>query len=386
MLRLLKVAFVAAFLLSAGTASAQDYMGMAELYGQGVVNSLGNQIRSAGIRSSMERGANVQGRQASGQAARWPAHITAGSVGSHVFTVDELRAMNDADAARAGQMLNGRTISISGTVVPLPRADRTIHLVGANGEGFQVSVFFPAGRTMPRAGDRIVLRGTVERLRRTVVSIRNPQVIGTAADRAVAPSSTGAASAPSAQNATTRPDYQALRFRPDPAVTSSLADRFGETLAPALAQGRTRQELAALVRGGQLQDGFRKILQPYGFSDRDVADVLAGHLVMTWQVANDHNSQPPRSHVLAVRSQTREALARAGWVRAMDDADKQRFAETLSVGTMMIVGRYVNGYDTKNRRTIDMAVRDARDMARSFANIDMSGYALTDQGLVPRRR
>lgn len=357
---------------------------MAELYGQGVVNSLGNQIRSAGIRSSMERGGPVAG--ASRQDRRWPAHITADHVGSHVFTVDELHAMNGADAARAGQMLTGRTISISGTVVHPPRADKTIHLVGAQGDGFRASVFFPAGRALPRAGERIVLRGTVDRLRRTIVSIRNPQVVGAAKAQAMARSGAGSASGSSTQTATVQPDYKALRFRPDPAVTDSLAERFADTLAPALAPGRTRQELAALVKGGQLQDGFRKLLQPYGFSDRDVADVLASHLVMTWQVANDHSSQTPRSHVLAVRQQTREALARAGWVQAMDDADKQRFAETLSVGTMMIVGRYANGYDTKNRQTIDMAVRDVRAMARSFAGIDMTGYALTDQGLMPRRR
>lgn len=181
-----------------------------------------------------------------------------------------------------------------------------------------------------------------------------------------------------------RPDYESLRFRSTSAVTDELAERFAETLAPALTKGRSKEEIADLVRGGQLQDGFRKLLQPYGFSDRDVADVLASHMVMTWQVANDHSSQPPRSNVVAVRKQVRETLARAAWVQAMDDADKQRFAESLSVGTMMIVGRYVHGYEMKDRVTIDMAIRDARDMARSFANIDMTRHALTDQGLVRR--
>ena len=49
-----------ALLLSTTPAPAQDYMGMADLYGQGVVNSLGNQIRSAGIRSSMAREGTAQ--------------------------------------------------------------------------------------------------------------------------------------------------------------------------------------------------------------------------------------------------------------------------------------------------------------------------------------
>ncbi len=365
--------------LPANRLSAQDYMGMAELYGQGVVNSLGNQIRSAGIRSSMGRSGTGTGGAA---AARWPAHITASSVGSHVFTVDELQAMNSADAVRTGQLLNGRTINITGTVVHPPRTDQAIHLVSGDGQGFHVFAFFPGGRGMPQAGTHITLEATVERVRRTMVSVRNPQVTGRGTPPTGATGSTAQTSGAATGSAS--PNYHALTFRSTTAVTNELADRFAETLAPALRKGRSRQDIATLVRSGQLQNGFRTLLRPYGFSDRDVADVLASHMVMIWQVANDHHAQPPRSHVIAVRSRTREALARSGWVQAMDDADKQRFAETLSVGTMMIVGRYVNGYDTNDRATIDLAVRDAKEMARSFADLDMTRYALTDQGLTPR--
>ena len=376
-----------ALLLSTTPAPAQDYMGMADLYGQGVVNSLGNQIRSAGIRSSMAREGTAQRRPSSQHAAHWPAHITAGSVSSHVFSVDELGAMNGSDSARTGQMLTGRAISVTGTVVyPSARTGNLLHLVGANGQGFQVSALFRDTRAMPRAGSRITLRGNVERVRRSVINLRNPQVTTNRAPQTVARTSGSAPTHSPVAVGTGKPDYHALRFRSSPAVTASLADRFAETLAPALAQGKTKHDLAALVRGGQLQDGFRKLLQPYGLSDRDVGDVLASHMVLIWQVANNNSTQLPRSHVLAVRNQTRESLARAGWIKAMDDADKQRFAETLSVGTMMIVGRYANGLETGNRRTVDMAMRDARDMARSFSNVDMTQYTLGDQGLMPKRR
>lgn len=367
-----------ALFLSAPPAAAQDYMGMAELYGQGVVNSLGNQIRSSGIRSSIGRGG--QGGTATNRpATRWPAHIGANSVGSHVFTVDELMAMNNADAARTAQMLNGRTIRVSGTVVHPPRADQSIHLVGSGGQGFHVFAFYPGGRGMPRAGARVTLQGNVDRVRRTMLSLKNPTVSNAAPTRPPV-------TRPSPSAGAGRPDYQALRFRSSAAVTNDLAGRYADALAPSLAQGRSKGEISALVRGGKLQAGFRQLLQPYGFSDSDVADVLASHMVMMWQVSNDHRAQPPRANILAVRSQTREALARAGWVQAMDDADKQRFAETLSVGTMMIVGRYVHGHETKDRAAIDMAIRDARDMSRSFSSVDMTRYALTPRGLAPRGR
>ncbi|MBE0592661.1 MAG: hypothetical protein IH616_09715 [Gemmatimonadales bacterium] len=378
-----------ALFLPFGGVTAQDYMGMAELYGQGVVNSLGNQIRSAGIRSSMgEDGRTLRGAT-SGAAASWPAHITADNIGSHVFTVDELMTMNAADSSRTRQMLEGRKIRVSGTVVHAPKADHAINLVDGSGRKFQVFASFPGGRGMPRAGAHATVQGTVGRVRRTTMNLRNPQVTGkgvtrSAAAKPAAPSASAPPSGTAGVDPGSRPDYESLKFRRTSAVTDELAERFAETLAPALTKGRNKEQIADLVRGGQLQDGFRKLLQPYGLSDRDVADVLASHMVMTWQVANDHSSQPPRSDVLAVRTQVRETLARAAWVRAMDDADKQRFAESLSVGTMMIVGRYVHGYETKDRATIDMAIRDARDMARSFANIDMTHLALTDQGLVRR--
>lgn len=363
-----------ALVLSAPQAAAQDYMGMAELYGQGVVNSLGNQIRSSGIRSSMGRGGQG-GTTTNRPATRWPAHIGVNSVGSHVFTVDELMAMNNADAARAAQMLNGRTIRVSGTVVHPPRADQSIHLVGSGGQGFHVFAFYPGGRGMPRAGTRVTLQGNVDRVRRTMLSLKNPTV-----------SNAAPVARPSPSTGADRPDYQALRFRSSAAVTNELAGRYADALAPSLAQGRSKGEISALVRGGKLQSGFRQLLQPYGFSDNDIADVLASHMVMMWQVSNDHRAQPPRANILAVRSQTREALARAGWVQAMGDADKQRFAETLSVGTMMIVGRYVHGHETKDRATVNMAIRDAKDLSRSFSNIDMTRYALTSGGLAPRGR
>ena len=203
-------------LFATGGARAQDHMGMAELYGQGVVNSLGNQIRSAGIRSSMRQGGTATTRPTT----RWPAHITAASVNSHIFTVDELMAMNNADAARTGQILNGRTIRVTGTVVHPPRADQSIHLVGS-GQGFHVFAFYPGGRGMPRAGSRVTLQGNVDRVRRTMVSLKNPAV-----SNAVAARPSRARPAPALTNG--KPDYQSLRFRTTTAVTNELAGRFAD--------------------------------------------------------------------------------------------------------------------------------------------------------------
>lgn len=162
----------ALMLLAPTAAGAQDHMGMAELHGQGVVNTLGTDIRNSGIRDSTNRRGSSRTNAPS---VRWPSHINNRSVASHVFTVDELNAMNSADSARASQMLSGRTIAIRGTVVRPARMKSSVQLVGRDGQGFNVSAFFARGN-MPRAGSQVTLRGTVDRLRRSTMSIRNPQL------------------------------------------------------------------------------------------------------------------------------------------------------------------------------------------------------------------
>lgn len=150
-------------------AGAQDHMGTAELHGQGVVNSYGNQIRSSGIRSSMKGKKGSQGDSAN---PAWPKHITPAQVGSHVFRVEELRAMNDSDRTRTTRMLTGRTISVTGIVSASPTASRQIFLHGADGDMFKVAADFANGR-VPRPGTRVTISGNVDRVRGTMITMRN---------------------------------------------------------------------------------------------------------------------------------------------------------------------------------------------------------------------
>ncbi|MDD2868585.1 DUF6683 family protein [Neomegalonema sp.] len=180
------------------------------------------------------------------------------------------------------------------------------------------------------------------------------------------------------------PDPEALRFASSPEVSEELAGVFARTLAPALSPGRTAAELEEAIRGGQLQGAFAQALAAYGFSDQDMGDVTAGHLVMLWQVANDSIADPPRSGVLAVRKSIHEALSLAPWPRALDDAQKQTFSETLVIGTMLIVARYLHGKETQNAAVVEMARQDAKEMLASYGAPDPTRFDLTEAGLVPR--
>lgn len=358
------------------TASAQDYMGMAELYGQGVVNILGTEIRNDGIRQSM---GGVKGSTPA-PGTVWPRNISDASVKSHVFTVDELAAMRYSDDARAKRLLDGQEISVTGVVERDDRSDRSFSM-RAGDANYRVWASWPRGTyTVPASGTVVTLRGVADLKRRTSVNMASPKL--TLGRKAPGPADPSAA--PTAGAAAGAADYGALTFRTSGAVTRDLASKFADTLAPSLSAGYSRKDIEDLVNSGRLQTTFASLLKPYGFSDRDMADVMASHLIMSWQIANNHPEDGPRSGVLAVRGEVREALARAGWVQGLSDAEKQAFSETLAVGTMLIAARYLDGREAGDRAMVAAAAQDAQAMVRGYGNVDLTRLKLTAKGFEPR--
>ncbi len=161
----------AALLLSV-PAAAQDHMGMVELHGQGVTNTLSTDIRNSGIRSSMGQ---QKGGQASGPPAVWPAHINERSAASHVFTAGELQAMNQSDRERARRLLDGKTITVEGRVV-LPERERnnSFRLQDGRAAGY-VHVNWNVrknGQRTVRDGQVVRIKGAPDFSRRTYVGLR----------------------------------------------------------------------------------------------------------------------------------------------------------------------------------------------------------------------
>lgn len=187
-----------------------------------------------------------------------------------------------------------------------------------------------------------------------------------------------------AQRTSPAANPRALRFTPAPAVTRSTNARLVDTLSGAMAQGRSPEEFRRLLDGGDLHRGFRDLIGKYGFSDRDLADVIAGHLVMSWQVVNDVSELDERRGNLALRDGLRDALSQAGWVHALDDAQKQALAETLVVGTMLNVTRYIHGKQSGDVRLVSSARQDADAMVQGLAGIDLRQVRFTSRGFERR--
>lgn len=356
--------------LPAARAQGVDFMVMVQAYGDAVFGTLHTEIMNSAM--GVPGGASQPPR-----VTTWPEHLGVTSVDGHVFSVDELIAMRYADPGRMRELLHGRAITVQGVVERSVRADSSFRLVSATDEGYGVWAYWRrVDRPLPEHGSTVTLHGVAELERQGYLTMREAEYVDGQA--------VGGPSALDAVAIPDTPDYAALTFAPWPEVTAALAESMADTLSASLAEGHGRQDLVDLIRSGELQTVFAQLLEPYGFSGSDMADVLASHLIMSWQIANDHPEDGPRQGVLAVRDEMRESLARAAWLPGLLDAEKQAFSETLVVGTMLIVARYFRGKETGDQTVVAMAAQDARDMVLGYGGPDLRGLVLTGAGLVAR--
>lgn len=165
-----------------------------------------------------------------------------------------------------------------------------------------------------------------------------------------------------------------MSFRPDPRVSARVRDEMAAYLdangAGAFAQG---------VRSGKLLQGFDGLLRRYGYSPQDFADVVAAHVLVSWEIVNARDSTTQPRGQRAVRRQLAGPFAASTALSGLGDAALQAQAERTSYMTMIAAA---------GNRTSDASERDAlRARLRSefqALGIDLRDYVLTDDGLVPR--
>lgn len=171
-----------------------------------------------------------------------------------------------------------------------------------------------------------------------------------------------------------------LAFRRDPAVSAQVQR---ETIR---ALGRTpdqRAELEQAIGSGEMMRRFDAILRRYGYSPANLGDVLAAHLLISWEVANDRDSRASPAGQRAVRRQLIPPLAAVPEVAAMSDAAKQAQAERTAYLTMMSALSY-QMLKREGSRAAQATL--AADVRRSLqgSGVDLQRIELGDGGLVER--
>lgn len=173
-----------------------------------------------------------------------------------------------------------------------------------------------------------------------------------------------------------------LTFGSSPEVSKVVIDRVVETLAGSLAPGKSEADLRKLLESGRLQRKFADMLKEQGYSDRNLADVITAQLIVSWQIA----TQTPyydSSTFKVVRDGMHSALETQDWVGQLSSEQKQQAAETIGLGTMLILGRYEHALETDNAKEKQTASQDAADFVEGFAGVDLRTLKLTSHGFSP---
>ncbi|MDR7194686.1 DUF6683 family protein [Luteimonas terrae] len=186
-----------------------------------------------------------------------------------------------------------------------------------------------------------------------------------------------------AQPAPAQVDAQAvetLSFRRDAAVSARVQQ---ETIR---AFGRDPQQVADLeqvIGSGEMLREFDKILRRYGYDPTNLGDVLAAHLLISWEVVNDRDSRQSPEGRRAVRRQLIGPLAAVPEVAAMSDADKQAQAERTAYLTMVSALTYQTLKRDGNRQALIALSANVRQGLQGNG-VDLQRVSLGDGGLVTR--
>ncbi|WP_337243313.1 DUF6683 family protein [Luteimonas sp. gir] len=173
---------------------------------------------------------------------------------------------------------------------------------------------------------------------------------------------------------------QTLSFRRDPAISARVQQ---ETIQ---AFGRNTQQVADLekvIGSGELLRQFDGILRRYGYDPTNLGDVLAAHLLISWEVANDRDSARVPDGQRAVRRQLIGPLAAVPQIAGMNDAAKQAQAERTAYLTMVSALSYQTMKRQGNREALATLASGVRRGLQGNG-IDLQRIELTDGGLVAR--
>lgn len=174
-----------------------------------------------------------------------------------------------------------------------------------------------------------------------------------------------------------------LSFSSSAAVTTQTNAR----LLAAMRENSPEVDINALKQAldtGQLRGSFTQLLRSAGFSPNNLADVLTGYLVISWEVVNCEDSRQHAPGYIVVRDRLRQSLGADPRIARMSDGDKQQFAETIEVLAILAAitrdGLKQNG-QTQKLPALQEGIRSA---GQNFG-VDFRHLAFSNAGFVSRQ-
>lgn len=138
------------------------------------------------------------------------------------------------------------------------------------------------------------------------------------------------------------PDYTTV---PSPAIAAfrparDVADRVNDRFVDMMSRGQVgkRDEMAAFLGNGALMRNFERLMASYGFDPLNLADVVAAHYIVLWEVV--HDQVPAQGEIRGTRGRIVAALAGKSELAGMSNAQKQEAADTLKLLSALALTSY----------------------------------------------
>ncbi|MBR8233550.1 hypothetical protein K6W26_08785 [Burkholderia sp. AU42008] len=171
---------------------------------------------------------------------------------------------------------------------------------------------------------------------------------------------------------------QKLRFRPDETVHREVYVSIVDFLARR-DPSRWAEAERYLAQSAPLAQ-FDRMLGSYALERNNLADVLVGYMVVTWEVVNATHARPKPEGIATLRAKMRAALARDSKISGMSDADKQRRAETFAYLAALAVAADTEMQRQGNQAGIAQLRQSVRRAAMQTIGVDVQGLRLAESG------
>lgn len=170
-----------------------------------------------------------------------------------------------------------------------------------------------------------------------------------------------------------------LRYRASDGISATLRQQLAQRLC-ALEPAQASEVRRALA-SDWLWQSFDRTLAEYGYSGRNLADVMSAYYVSGWEVVN--GAQVPPRFFHAAHSRIAWSLRRSPEIMFMTGIEKQRAAEALGILTSAMR----SGAEDLSRQGDRVRLAALQDLVyRSFLQqgVDFRQLTLDRTGFVPR--
>lgn len=178
------------------------------------------------------------------------------------------------------------------------------------------------------------------------------------------------------------PPNRAAGFIPNASATRAARERLATALA-ALQPATSRATILQELNSGVIQAEFARQLRAARMTPHDMADVMTGFLVTSWEVASGKDAAPQALGYSALRNALRAEMAADPAWKALSSAQKQDAAETMTVLAMLALATRQSLALHKDQAGQEQLRAGVRDAVQASYGVDLSSVEFTQAGFIP---